>query len=56
MSVPDRANDKARVISLANYRDGEEDFKGFGPVLKGIVKQKPKGDADAGQSSGQDKS
>jgi len=37
----DRAKDPRRVVSLANYRDKEEDFKGFGPVLKGIVKQQP---------------
>ena len=38
----DKSRDPARVISLANRRDGEEDFTGFGPILKGIVKQAPK--------------
>lgn len=37
----DRANDPKQVINLTNVRDGEDDFIGFGPVLKGIVKQQP---------------
>jgi hypothetical protein len=42
----DRAHDPRRVVSLANFKDGEEDFTGFGPVLRGIVKQQPKESPD----------